>query len=101
MTVDILDAIAANKRLEGGDALSLLDQAAAEIERQADHIGVLTGELNKFEAQIERLRLALKLHDALAEQDRKSGDDNLWTATYREACEATQSALRQSGNKEG
>lgn len=32
-TDDLLEAIAANKRLEGGDALALLDAAAAEIKR--------------------------------------------------------------------
>lgn len=45
--------------------------------------------------EIERLRAALKLHDALARLDEQSGDELLWTDNYREACEATRSALEQ------
>lgn len=70
-----------------------------ERERCADEIERLREQCVSQIEIIARLRAALALHHALAEADRREGDDAMWTRVYAEACEATAKALGHSDDR--
>ena len=82
-----------------GDEIELLRAEVSKLRlvivHEADCTEAADDEAMRRGHEIERLKAALALHHAIAEADRKDGDDVMWTAQYAEACDATSDALNQ------